>query len=92
MSNTISAPALLESVAWKQAADDVFVATRSGEFAGYIAAQPGANVLFDAHGTELGVFETVGDARGALTAPKPVRRGRLRSYLYARARMRRTVA
>lgn len=86
MSNTISAPALSESVAWKQAADDVFVATDAGEFAGYIAVQPGAHVLFDAHGGEIGTYETVSEARRALTEPRAPRRGRLLNLLPSRRR------
>lgn len=90
MSNIISTPGFSESVAWKQAADDVYVATRAGEFAGYIAAQPGANTLFDAHSGVIGTFATVAEARRALTAPSP-NRPRLRRLPSPRRR-RRTAA
>lgn len=64
MSNTtIHPPAPLT---WKQADDDVHVATRDGEFAGFVEVYGRAHVVRDNHGTELGSFRTLVDARRAL--------------------------
>lgn len=79
MSITNIAPT--EALEWKQAADDVFVATRDGEFAGYVAVQSENHITFDNTGRELGTFTELGDARRALTAPTRVRPGRLRGVV-----------
>lgn len=89
MSINIIAPA--EALEWKQAADDVFVATRAGEFAGYVASQSEIHTTFDNTGRELGTFTELGDARRALTAPTRVRRGRLRSLMTGLGRRRSVV-
>ena len=70
-----------EALEWKQASDDVFVATRAGEFAGYVAVQSENHTTFDNTGRELGTFTELGDARRALTAPLSARRGRLSSLM-----------
>lgn len=63
MSTTIHSSALLT---WKQADDDVHVATRDGEFAGFVELDAGSFVVRDNHGAELGVFRKLADARAAL--------------------------
>lgn len=64
MSNTTTHPP--ETLTWKQADDDVHVATRDGEFAGFVEIYGRAHVVRDSHGTELGSFRTLVDARNAL--------------------------
>lgn len=64
MSNTTTRPP--ESLIWKQADDDVHVATRDGEFAGFVEIYGATHVVRDNHGTELGSFRTLVDARHAL--------------------------
>ena len=56
---------------WRQAADDVHVATFAGEFAGYVNETAEGFVLHNAHALLLGTFPTLDDARLALT-PGPV--------------------
>jgi len=56
---------------WRQAADDVHVATLGGEFSGYIAAGPDGLALHDAHSAPLGVFATLAEAQGALRLAAP---------------------
>lgn len=51
---------------WKQADDNVHVATRDGEFAGFIESNGTAHVVHDSHGTTLGTFVTLTEARRAL--------------------------
>jgi hypothetical protein len=63
-SNTMSI--IHESLDWKQADDDVHVATRDGEFAGFVEFDGTAHLVRDNHGTELGSFGTLADARRAL--------------------------
>lgn len=86
MSNTISAPIALGDVAWKQAADDVHVATRDGEFAGYVATDAGGSTLFNAHGATIGTFPTIAEATDALSAP--VRTTRAPRFFRIRRRIR----
>ena len=62
---------------WKQAADDVFVATREGEFAGFVTIDPHAHVLHDRHSRRVGSYPTLAAARAALSGgsgPKGRRR------------------
>lgn len=77
-----------EALEWKQAADDVFVATRAGEFAGYVAVHSDNHTTFDNTGRELGTFTELGEARRALTAPIRVRRGRLMTFMRGARRAR----
>lgn len=63
MSNTTTHPSTLT---WKQADDDVHVATRDGEYAGFVELDADGHVVHDNHGAELGSFETLADARHAL--------------------------
>jgi hypothetical protein len=51
---------------WRQASDDVFVATRSGEFAGFVSLDGGEHLLHDGHGRPLGRHATLAAARTAL--------------------------
>ncbi|GAA4192625.1 hypothetical protein GCM10022288_25150 [Gryllotalpicola kribbensis] len=51
---------------WRQAADDVHVATLSREFAGYATSVPGGFELHDAHALPLGLFSTLTEAQNAL--------------------------
>ncbi|MGM7667960.1 hypothetical protein [Microbacterium sp. A93] len=60
---------------WKQADDNVYVATREGEFAGFVEREGATHLVHDNHGTDLGSFSTLADARSALECP-PRRRTR----------------
>ncbi|MER7797754.1 hypothetical protein [Microbacterium sp. NPDC096154] len=63
---------------WKQADDDVFVATLHDEFAGFISVSDGVHVLHGAHAQRLGVFRSQREARAALlhaVRPAAVRGG-----------------
>ncbi|GAA1535713.1 hypothetical protein HD600_001603 [Microbacterium ginsengiterrae] len=51
---------------WKQADDDVHVATRDGEFAGFVEFDTDRHLVRDSRGTEIGSFTTLADARQAL--------------------------
>ncbi|MGW8482189.1 hypothetical protein ACWGJP_03580 [Microbacterium sp. NPDC055903] len=63
-----------DTLNWKQADDDVHVATRDGEFAGFVEFDGDAHVLRDERGTDLGAFSTLADARRALeTAGRPAK-------------------
>ena len=64
MSNTTIRPP--EPLSWKQADDDVYVATRNGEFAGFVEIDSDGHVVRDNHGTELGAFANLAEARRAL--------------------------
>ncbi|MEV4736332.1 MULTISPECIES: hypothetical protein [unclassified Microbacterium] len=64
-----------DPLTWKQADIDVHVATRAGEFAGFVEFDGTAHLAHDHRGVELGVFETLDDARRALEgAHEPARR------------------
>ncbi|GGM39678.1 hypothetical protein [Microbacterium saperdae] len=55
-----------DPLTWKQADADVHVATRNGEFAGFVEFDGSAHLVRDERGTDLGSFETLGDAQSAL--------------------------
>ena len=55
-----------DPLTWKQADADVHVATRDGEFAGFVEFDGSAHLVRDERGTDLGSFETLDDAQGAL--------------------------
>jgi len=74
MSTTTTHPP--EPLSWKQADDDVYVATRDGEFAGFVENDGSAHVVHDSRGADLGSFDTLDDARRALEGAA---RGRSRS-------------
>ncbi|MFJ4224018.1 hypothetical protein [Microbacterium sp. NPDC089695] len=64
-----------DPLTWKQADVDVHVATRSGEFAGFVEFDGTAHLAHDHRGVELGVFDSLDDARRALEgAQAPTRR------------------
>ncbi|WP_300266787.1 hypothetical protein [Microbacterium sp.] len=54
------------ALTWKQADDNVHVATRDGEFAGFVEASGAALLARDNHGTALGSFSSLPEARRAL--------------------------
>ncbi|KJQ53369.1 hypothetical protein [Microbacterium sp. SA39] len=62
-----------DPLAWKQADADVHVATRAGEFAGFVEFDGTAHLVRDNHGTELGAFDSLDDARSALERNHEVR-------------------
>ena len=64
MSSTSTHPP--KPLTWKQAADNVHVATRDGEFAGFVESDGTAYVVHDNHGADLGSFPSLPDARRAL--------------------------
>ncbi len=75
-----------EPLNWKQADDDVHVATRDGEFAGFVEFDGTAHVVHDNHGSDLGSFPTLADARSALEdARRPLRLTLRRRIRRARA-------
>src|SRR5690606_36928634 len=67
-SSSITMTATDTALSWKQADIDVLVATRDGEFAGFIEFDDGAHLVRDHHGTELGAFVSLDEARRALEA------------------------
>lgn len=74
MSTTTFPPS--DPLTWKQADTDVHVATRGGEFAGFVEFDGSAHLVRDNHGAELGSFVELDDAFRALEeAHEPVRRG-----------------
>lgn len=81
-----------DPLTWKQADADVHVATRAGEFAGFVEFDGTTHLARDQRGTDLGSFATLGDARDALEgANTPERRPsafsrRLRQVLRRRPR------
>ena len=61
-----------DPLTWKQADADVFVATRDGEFAGFVEFDGAVHLVRDQHGTDLGSFASLDDARLELeSAQKP---------------------
>lgn len=74
MSTTTHHP--YDPLTWKQADADVHVATRDGEFAGFVEFDGAAHLVRDARGTDVGAFRTLADARDALaSAHGPTPRG-----------------
>lgn len=64
MSTTTTRPST--PLTWKQADDNVHVATRDGEFAGFVESHGAAYIVHDNHGSELGTFASLPEARRAL--------------------------
>ncbi|UUE21182.1 hypothetical protein [Microbacterium sp. J1-1] len=64
MSTTTFPPS--DPLTWKQADDDVHVATRAGEFAGFVEFDGNAHLVRDNHGAELGAFGSLDEAFRAL--------------------------
>lgn len=68
-----------DPLTWKQADADVHVATRDGEYAGFVEFDGDVHLVRDAHGTDVGSFPTLDGAREALAEaqvedPRPFRR------------------
>lgn len=83
----VAAPALL----WKQADEDVYVATVDDEFAGYIAVSDTGYALHSAHAEPLGVYRSRRDAQDALRvhlAPAAASRPRTAAGRRRRSRAR----
>ena len=88
MSTTTFPPS--DPLTWKQADTDVHVATRDGEFAGFVEFDGSAHLVRDNHGAELGSFVDLDDAFRALEeAHEPVRRGAAFAPMLPRAWRRR---
>jgi hypothetical protein len=64
MSTTTFPPS--DPLTWKQADTDVHVATRAGEFAGFVEFDGTTHLVRDNHGTELGSYDALDDAFRAL--------------------------
>ncbi|MFD6699885.1 MULTISPECIES: hypothetical protein [unclassified Microbacterium] len=54
------------NITWKQADHDVYVATRDGEYAGFVAVDGASHVLHDRHSRRLGSYSSLSAARSAL--------------------------
>jgi hypothetical protein len=77
-----------DPLTWKQADTDVHVATRDGEFAGFVEFDGAAHLVRDARGVDIGRFVRFDDARNALeTVGEPTRR--VRGFSIPRALLRR---
>lgn len=74
MSTTTFPPS--DPLTWKQADADVHVATRAGEFAGFVEFDGAAHLVRDHRGTEIGAFERLDDAFRALEETHEARRPR----------------
>ncbi|GAT74297.1 hypothetical protein [Microbacterium hydrocarbonoxydans] len=76
MSTTTYPP--FDPLTWKQADADVHVATRDGEFAGFVEFDGTAHLVHDHQGAEVGAFPTLDDAFRALEgSQEPARRASL---------------
>ncbi|WP_309128873.1 hypothetical protein [Microbacterium sp.] len=74
-----SSPVAASDLAWKQADHDVFVATREGEFAGFVTVDVQAHIVHDRHNRRIGSYSTLAAARQALAdASRPAARARRR--------------
>ncbi|MDT0156083.1 hypothetical protein Q9R19_00415 [Microbacterium sp. ARD32] len=74
---------------WRQADDDVFVATSGGEYAGFVTFEHDVHVVHDSHSRRIGSYPTLAAARQALvdaTHPQSRRRARLQRRILARRR------
>lgn len=75
MSTTTFSPS--DPLTWKQADTDVHVATRAGEFAGFVEIDGTSHLVRDQRGGDLGSFGSLDDARQALedaqdSEPRPL--------------------
>ncbi len=75
-----------DTLSWKQADDDVHVATRDGEYAGFVEFDGRAHLVRDNQGADLGAFPTLAAARDALEGAGRPRRHPLRLTLRRRIR------
>lgn len=57
---------IIMNITWKQADHDVYVATRDGEYAGFVAVDGASHVLHDRHSRRLGSYPSLSAARRAL--------------------------
>lgn len=76
-------------LAWRQADEDVFVATNAGEFAGFVTVDRNTHIVHDNHSLRIGSYPTLAAARQALVdATHPPSRGRerLRRRILSRRR------
>lgn len=55
-----------DPLTWKQADTDVHVATRAGEFAGFVEFDGTTHLVRDQRGAELGTFASLDEAQAAL--------------------------
>ncbi|MEV7633070.1 hypothetical protein AB0N64_11745 [Microbacterium sp. NPDC089318] len=86
--DAVPAPAPAE-LAWRQAGDDVFVATSRGEFAGFVTVDDATHVAHDSHSRRIGSYPSLAAARQALvdaTRPPSRSRERLRRRILSRRR------
>jgi hypothetical protein len=89
MSTTTFPPS--DPLTWKQADTDVHVATRAGEFAGFVEFDGTTHLVRDNRGTELGAFDDLDDAFRALEdAHAPAGRGSAFAPILPRAWRRKT--
>lgn len=82
-------PASTPVLAWRQADEDVFVATNAGEFAGFVTVDRNAHIAHDSLSRCIGTYPTLAAARQALTdatRPPSRRRERLRHRILSRRR------
>lgn len=64
-----------DPLTWKQADIHVYVATRGGEFAGFVELVGAAYLAHDQRGSELGAFDSLDEARQAVAgAHRPPQR------------------
>lgn len=77
------------ALAWRQADAGVFVATKAGEYAGFVTVEQNTHIVHDSHSRRIGSYPTLAAARQALvdaTRPPSRRRERLRHRILARRR------
>lgn len=74
-----------DPLTWKQADADVHVATRDGEFAGFVEFDGTAHLVRDNQGVDLGAFDSLDNARLALEGAHDAERRR-RSFQPATSR------
>ncbi|GAA2861255.1 hypothetical protein [Microbacterium arabinogalactanolyticum] len=79
----------ITDLSWRQADEDVFVATNRGEYAGFVSVEQNVHVVHDSHSRRIGSYPTLAAARQALvdaTRPPSRRRERLRRRILERRR------
>lgn len=64
----LSPTSLEDTLDWRPADDDVFVATVDGEYAGFVARTPRGHEAHSALGVDLGRYDTMQLATDAVTA------------------------
>lgn len=67
-----------DPLTWKQADTDVHVATRAGEFAGFVEFDGTTHLVRDQRGAELGAFASLDEAQTALDGARASKRPPLR--------------